>query len=448
MKNLLILVALGSLVHTAQTLLPIGGDAHGAAGTALAFGLLLLVAFVSGDILARLRLPKLVGYILAGIAIGPHALGFVSANMIVQLDLIEGVAICLIALTAGGELNLGRLRPLLPTIVALTGWAVVGTSVLLGLALFFAAPRLGFLEGLEDTTLLAFCGMLGVVLSAQSPAVVMAMLSETRSDGPVSRTMLGTVVIADLVVIVLFSGASAVVRSLMTGEGDAAGTARTIAWELFGSMGSGIVVGILLAYYLRKVRRDASLFVVLLCIIVAEITTRVSLDPLIVMLSAGLVIANFVESDASSLVHDLQAASLPLYLVFFAVAGTTLHLDLLFEFGAIAAILVALRALGFGLGGAIATRQTRSTVEIRRWAWTGLLPQAGLALALALVVQRSFGDWGKGASALLLGVIAMNELFMPIVLRNALLRSGEAMVRSSVAPAVRLPAPSPPGEQP
>ena len=120
----------------------------------------------------------------------------------------------------------------------------------------------------------------------------------------------------------------------------------------------------------------------------------------------------------------------------------------MFEFGAIAAILVALRALGFGLGGAIATRQTRSTVEIRRWAWTGLLPQAGLALALALVVQRSFGDWGKGASALLLGVIAMNELFMPIVLRNALLRSGEAMVRSSVAPAVRLPAPSPPGEQP
>jgi len=283
--------------------------------------------------------------------------------------------------------------------------------------------------------------MLGVVLSAQSPAVVMAMLSETRSDGPVSRTMLGTVVIADLVVIVLFSGASAVVRSLMTGEGDAAGTARAIAWELFGSMGSGILVGILLAYYLRKVHRDASLFVVLLCIIVAEITTRVSLDPLIVMLTAGLVIANFAEPDASSLVHDLQVASLPLYLVFFAVAGTTLHLELLFEFGAIAAILVALRALGFGLGGAIATRQTRSPVEIRRWAWTGLLPQAGLALALALVVQHSFGDWGKGASALLLGVIAMNELLMPIVLRNALLRSGETMVRSSVAPAARRPAP-------
>jgi Kef-type K+ transport system membrane component KefB len=447
MKNLLILLALGSLVHAAQTLLPIGGDAHGTAGTALAFGLLLLVAFVSGDILARLRLPKLVGYILAGIAIGPHALGLVSESMIVQLDLIEGVAICLIALTAGGELNLDRLRPLLPTIVALTFWAVIGTSVLLGLALFFVSPRLGFLQGMQGPTLLAFCGMLGVVLSAQSPAVVMAMLSETRSEGPVSRTMLGVVVIADLVVIVLFSGASAVVRSMMSGEGDAARTARAIAWELFGSMGSGILVGILLAYYLRRIRQDASLFVVLLCIIVAEITTRVSLDPLIVMLSAGLVIANFGEPNASSLVHDLQAASLPLYLVFFAVAGTTLHLDLLSEFGAVAAILVLLRALGFGLGGAIATRQARSPVEIRRWAWTGLLPQAGLALALALVVQRSFGDAGKGASALLLGVIALNELLMPIVLRSALLRSGEAMVRSSVAPAVRPPAPTPSAEQ-
>jgi len=447
-KNLLILLALGLLVHTAQTLLPIGGDVHGAAGTALAFGLLLLVAFVSGDVLARLRFPKLVGYILAGIVIGPHALGLVSENMIVQLDLIEGVAICLIALIAGAELNLKRMRPLLPTIMALTWWGAIGTSILLGLGLFLLAPRLAFLRGLEGSTLVAFCGMLGIVLSAQSPAVVMALLSETRSEGPVSRTMLGTVVIADLVVIVLFSGASAVVRSLMTGEGNAAGTALTIAWELFGSMGSGILVGLLLVYYLRKIGQDASLFVVLLCIIVAEITARVHLDPLIVMLSAGLVVANFGEPDSSSVVYDLQVASLPLYLVFFAVAGTTLHLDLLFEFGAIAAILVALRACGFGIGGAIATRQTRSPTEVRRWAWTGSLPQAGLALALALVVQRSFGEAGEGASALLFGVIALNELLMPIVLRDALVKSGEAMTRPSVAPDGRLPAPSHSREQP
>jgi len=447
-KNLLILLALGLLVHTAQTLLPIGGDVHGAAGTALAFGLLLLVAFVSGDVLARLRLPKLLGYILAGIVVGPHALGLVSENMILQLNLIERVAICLIALTAGGELNLKRMRPLLPTIMALTWWGAIGTSILLGFGLFLVAPKLAFLRSLEGPTLLAFCGMLGVVLSAQSPAVVMALLSETRSEGPVSRTILGTVVIADLVVIVLFSGVSTVVRSLMTGEGDAAGAALTIAWELFGSMGSGILVGLLLAYYLRKIGQDASLFVVLLCIIVAEITTRVHLDPLIVMLSAGLVIANFGEPDSSSVVYDLQVASLPLYLVFFAVAGTTLHLDLLFEFGAIAAMLVALRAFGFGVGGAIATRQARSPIEIRRWAWMGLLPQAGLALALALVVQRSFGEAGEGASALLLGVIALNELLMPIVLRNALVKSGEAMTRPSVAPAGRLAASRHSGEQP
>jgi len=438
MKNLLILLALGLLVHTSQALLPIGGDVHGAAGTALGFGVLLLMAFVSGDVFARLGLPKLVGYIIAGIAIGPHAVGLVSENMVEQLDLIEGVAICLIALTAGGELHLKRMRPLLPTIIALTWWAAIGASMLLALGLLFVAPRLSFLQNLHGPILFAFCGMLGVVLSAQSPAAVMALLSETRSEGPLSQTVLGTVVIADLVVIVLFSGLSAVVRSMMTGEADAAGTALSIAWELFGSMGAGVIVGVVLTYYLRKIKQDASLFVVLLCVIVAEITTRVRLDPLIVMLSAGLVIANFAESDAPPVIHDLQGASLPLYLVFFAVAGTTLHVEVLLEFGAIAAMLVALRALGFRAGAAIATRQARSPIEVRRWAWTGLLPQAGLALALALVVQRSFGDVGQGASALLLGVIALNELLMPILLRNALVRSGEAMTRSSVAPTSRL----------
>jgi Kef-type K+ transport system membrane component KefB len=412
------------------------------------FGVLLLIAFVSGDMLARLRLPKLLGYIIAGIAIGPHALGLVSENMVVQLDLIEGVAICLIALTAGGELEFKRMRPLLPTIFPLTWWAAIGTGVLLGSALFLVAPRLSFLQSLDGPVLLAFCGMLGVVLSAQSPAVVMALLSETRAEGPVSQTILGTVVIADLVVIVLFSGASAVVRSMMTGEGDAAGTALAIAWELFGSIGAGILVGIVLAYYLRTIKQYASLFVVLLCIIVAEITTRVHLDPLILMLSAGLIIANFAEPDASPVVHDLQVASLPLYLVFFAVAGTTLHVEGLIEFGAIAAMLVALRSLGFRIGGAIATRQTRSPIGVRRWAWTALLPQAGLALALALVVQRSFGEVGQGAGALVLGVVTLNELLMPIVLRNALVNSGEAMARGSVAPASPRTALSESGRQP
>jgi Kef-type K+ transport system membrane component KefB len=171
---------------------------------------------------------------------------------------------------------------------------------------------------------------------------------------------------------------------------------------------------------------------------VAELATPVHLDTLIVMLSAGLVLANLNASGSAPLLEELEAVSLPVYIVFFATAGATLRLDILVGVAPAAALLVVLRGSSFWLFGTMATRSTGASVKVRRWAWVGMLPQAGLALALALLVQREFGPHGHAASALLLGVVAINELATPILLRVALVRSGEAsakaMERDSMLP--------------
>ncbi len=426
MKNLLCLVALAMLLSAARSLLPEGGDAHGVAQTELAFGFILLSAFLVSEILANLGLPKLVGYILTGIAAGPHAMNLLPAKMAAELDLVSGVAICLIALTAGGELSFRKLQPLLNTISALTVWGVLGTTLVLTAALYALSPWLPFFQGLNATAMLAFCGMIAVALSAQSPAVVMGLLSETRAEGVYSRTILGTVVMADLLVIALFGAVSAVVRSSLGGEISVQQTALSVAWQLFGSIGAGAVLGLLLSLYLRRIRDGAPVFATLMCIVVAELAVPVHLDPLIVMLSAGLIMANLVEQEASNLVRDLESVALPVYIVFFATTGATLHVDVLVEVAPVALVLVALRGVSFGVFSTIATQTTAASTHLRRWGWAGMLPQAGLALALALLVQREFGREGAEASALLLGVIAINELVMPILLRTALLRSGEA----------------------
>lgn len=441
MKNLLCLAALALLLNAARSLLPEGGDVYGVAQTELAFGFVLLSAFLVSDILARIGLPKLVAYVLTGIVAGPHALNLLPAKMTAELDLVSGVAICLIALTAGGELSFRRIRPLWRTIAALALWGVLGTALALTIALYALSPWLPFLRTLHPAALFGFCTMLGVALSAQSPAVVMGLLSETKAEGAFSRTILGTVVMSDLLVIGLFGLVSAVARAALGGESSVGQTALGIAWELFGSLGGGAFLGLLLTLYLKKIRDGAQVFVTLMCIVVAELAVPVHLDPLIVMLSAGLVVANFSEEEASRLVRDLETVALPVYIVFFATAGATLRLDVLADVAPIALLLVILRGASLWLFGVIATGSTGASAEIRRWGWTGMLPQAGLALALALLVQRGFGFEGEGASALLLGVIAINELVMPILLRVALLRSGDAGTHvvepdSSMPPAV------------
>lgn len=440
MKNFLCLVALALLLSAARSLLPEGGDIHGVARTELGFGFVLVSAFLVSEIFAEAGLPKLVGYMLAGILAGPHAFNLLPTRMTSELDLVSGVAICLIALTAGGELNFRRIGSLWKTIAALTSWSVVGTTLALTAALYSLSPWLPFVETLHPAALLAFCLMLGVTLSAQSPAVVMGLLSETRAEGSFSRTILGAVVVGDLLVIGLFGLVSAVARVALGGEGGVGQAALGIAWQLFGSLGAGGFLGLLLTLYLSKIREGVQVFVMLMCIVVAELAVPVHLDPLIVMLSAGLVVSNLAEPNATRLVRDLEAISLPLYVVFFAMAGATLRVDVLLGMAPIALLLVILRGASFWAFGAIATSSIGAPSHIRRWGWTGMLPQAGLALALALLVQREFGLAGEGASALLLGVIAINELVMPVLLRMALLRSGEAGARvvesDSMPPAV------------
>jgi hypothetical protein len=114
------------------------------------------------------------------------------------------------------------------------------------------------------------------------------------------------------------------------------------------------------------------------------------------------------------------------YVLFFAVTGANLHLDILLVVGAPAAFLVLVRGFGLWAGTHVGARLAGAPPAVGRYAGFGLLPQAGLALALALLFAKTFPEFGEGAAALTLGVVALNELVAPVLYRSALVRSGEA----------------------
>ncbi len=429
MIPLLVLLALGGLMHAARSF---AGGAH-AGGAELAFGFLLLTAYFSARLVARLGLPRLTGYLASGIIVGPSVLGLVGKPMTDQLTLVGGVATAILALRAGAEINLRAIRPLLPVVLRLTGWAVGGTMVALALTLVALRPLVPFLAALSPTAALAVAGCLAVALAAQSPAVVMALIAETGAEGVLTRTVLTTVVIADLVVIITFGIGSSLATTVIGGGLDLQAASGGIAWEVFGSIGVGLFIGLVLGGFLRFVGRGAGLFAVMLCLLVAEIGGALHLDPLIIALTAGLWLENGSRADAHALLAGFEEASLPVYLVFFALAGVKLHLAALWTVAVPVAVLVVVRALGLFVGARIATSGPTVAPILRRLAWLGLLPQAGLALALAELVRRTFPTFGDAAFALVVGVVATNELIAPIVLRVALVRSGEAGQRAPAA---------------
>jgi Kef-type K+ transport system membrane component KefB len=274
--------------------------------------------------------------------------------------------------------------------------------------------------------------VLGTVMVAQSPAVVVALRDETSAEGPMIRTVLAVVVIADLLVIVLFALSSAGAKAAFGVAGALGATLATLAWQVLGSFLAGTLMGALLALYLRKVRGGAALFVLTVAFVMAEVGGRLAFDPLLVALVAGIFVRS-LSAAHERLAQAVGASGLPIYAVFFAVAGARIHLDALGKLAWPLVVLFLVRAAGLVGGTRIAARIAAAPPEVRRYAGWGLVPQAGLALALALLFAKLFPEFGAEGVSLAVGLVALNELTAPIAFRFALVRSGEAGRRAAPA---------------
>jgi len=312
-------------------------------------------------------------------------------------------------------------------------YAVFGTMVVLTGTLIAVRPLVPFLSALPIEHAAAVAMAMAVALSAQSPAVVMAMIGETRADGVLTKTILALVIVADLAVIVTYGVASSIATAVVGGNVDLGAAIGRIAWEVFGSIGVGIFIGVILGLFIHHVGQGMGLFAIMLCLVLAEVGAAVHLDALIIALTAGLWLENVSRADAHKLLERFEGQSLPVYLVFFALAGAKLDLYALADLVAPVLIIVVVRASSFYVGSRLGTRHEGVDPTVRRLAWIGLVPQAGLALALAELVRRTFPAFGDAAFALVVGVVATNELTAPIALRIALLRSGEAGKRPGPA---------------
>ncbi|HEY1812258.1 MAG TPA: cation:proton antiporter [Kofleriaceae bacterium] len=422
MIDILLLAALTGLMQATRTF----PNPSFTGGTELAFGYLLLAAFFTARIVSRVGLPKVTGYLLVGVLAGPYVLGLVSKEMAGSLAVINGVATCVLGLTAGGELDLQRVKPLLGTLRAVTTLSVMAAMVVLAVVVFVLHPLLPMFANVTTTQSLAICAIVGVALSAQSPSIVMALLAETKADGPISRMILATVVVADLVVVIIYSIVAAIAGAVVGGGLDLRETVLSIGWELFGSMAFGVAIGMLIGRYLISVKRGAALFALMVCVVVAEIGEAVHLDPLIVMLAAGVWLKNFSRADANALLHGFEAAELPVFLVFFSLAGCKLNIFDLWSMAVPVVVIAAVRAAVFYYGTRRACEATHADPAVTRYGWTGLVPQAGLSFVLVVVIQKNFPSFGAAAAVLLLSVVGVNQVFAPVLLRMSLVRSGEA----------------------
>lgn len=416
------LLALGVLVILRWSGVGIAGA--GSQSTTIGIGFILIGAFVGGKVAVRLGLPRITGYLLAGMLAGPYVSGLLTKDMLLAAKAVEGIAVALIALTAGGELRIEwvRRQARALTLITLTQVVFVAVGVVgLLLALRSFIPFMPA-DDLVEALVIAF--VFGALAIASSPTVTIAVIAETKSEGPVTRTVLGVTVLKDVCVIVLFAVALTVARDVL-GEGSQQSLGLTLARELGGSVLVGLAFGIGMALFLRYVRRDTAVFVLPVCFAIWQVATTFHLETLLIALTAGFWVENFSKQRGDELIKGIERVSLPIYALFFAVAGAKVEILVLGELWPFALLLAGIRALSVWLGAEVGTRLAGSPPHVRKYAWMGFVSQAGVTLALSFIVARSFPTWGGEIQAIILAMIAIHELIGPILFTHALRQSGE-----------------------
>ena len=392
---------------------------------ALALGFALVAASLLGEVAERVRLPKLTGYLIFGLLCGPYLLNLITATMARELQLVNGLAIALIALIAGLEINLQRLRSRLRAIVTAGGLTLA--IMYAGLAALFMAawPWLPIAPGAGGLERLAMVLVLTVMVVSFSPTVTIAVVAESRARGPLSELVLAIVVLADLALILSFTLVMQFARATLGGEVGGEGLLARISWEIVGSLAFGAVAGSVFAIYLRTVGRELTIALLGLCVFLSVSGPAWHLEPLLAALAAGLVIENIAPARADALRDAVERSALPVLVVFFAAAGASLRLDALSTIGVAAAALALARVGAIRAGMRVGLKAAGLVDPVSQLSWMGLVSQAGVTLGLAILVANEFPGWGAAVQALVVSMIALHQLAGPILLRAALVRAGE-----------------------
>lgn len=425
------LVVLALLIGGAVLLEPLRAPTEGviAPRSLFLFGILLLTADTFGALAHDLGLPRLVGYLLAGLALGPSVTGIVPAGVLEDLGMMERLAVGLIGLLAGAELRVADLRQRHRAILWIL--ALQGAAVLLAVwgAALLGRQWIPFLHGLAPTPLLFVSLLFAATLTVNSPMVTLAILTETKARGPLARTTLGVVLVADVAVILIFTAAFSLAQASLGGSAGASAVLVHLLREVLGAILGGILVGAVLSLYLRFVKRELVVFAVVVVFATAAAAQALGFELLLSLLVAGFFVENVAPVRAEPLVATLHRMAVPVFVIFFAMAGAELHLEAFAALWPLVLAIALVRMAAVMVGSRAGARVGGAEPAVVGQVWTGLVSQAGVALGLATIVADRLPVLGAGMQVLIVGVIAFNESVGPVLFRHGLDRAGEIVTR-------------------
>ncbi len=388
----------------------------------LIVGIAVIYGYIGGRLINRLKLPAVVGYILVGLILGPSLLHIFELDILDRMGVVIDLALGIIGFIIGSELHIGLLRRMGRTITTVLLAQFFGAFLLVTLGVYFLTPYPLYVALL-----------FGALATATAPAGTVIVLQEYRAKGSLTDTLLAIVGLDDALAIMVFGFVLAVTRTLIGGGGSASFLAKLVEplREIGGAILLGGIIGIVLAYIIRGMRRREEVLVVslgtiLLCTGLAkQLNISLILSNMVMGITAS---STFLRASRRSF-EAIQGIAPPIYIAFFVLAGAHLQIKLLLTMGLLGAIYVLGRSMGKMGGAYLGSVFSKAERNIKHYLGFGLLSQAGVAVSLAILVGREFGASHELAILIISTIVASDILFEiigPIATKFAITRAGEA----------------------
>ena len=399
----------------------------------LILGLIIFLGFISGEVAKKIGLPKVTGFILAGIALNPRLTHIVPIDFTEHTVLIINTALAFITFEVGGTLHYSKIKKLGKAITYITFFEGEFAFLITSAGIAIVCPIFVHLSGANWSTAFIPIGLLmGSLASPTDPSATLAVVHEYKAKGPVSSTIMGIAALDDTLGIINFSIAIAISSILAANQKLSFLTSfGTPLYRIFGAIAFGIVIGIIFNLFTVRLLRETegTLIVAILAMLAISfgISSLIGVDELLTIMTMGAMVINFnVKKEKIFRVLERYTDEL-IFVFFFTLSGMHLDFTLFLKFLPLALFFVIFRASGKISGAVLGAAAAKSSPKIKKYAWGGLIPQGGIVIGLALLIKQNpdFASFSDIIISIIIGATVVHEIIGPLISKRMIQAAGE-----------------------
>ena len=400
----------------------------------------LSVALLAGLLLSRLakkvQLPAVTAYLVAGVLIGPFVLGKIgipgigiTGEQIEGFGLVSDLALGFIAFSMGSEFRIAQLKKIGKQATFIGVFQALFTTVIVDVAL------IGLHLIIPDKFSIDAAIVLGAVATATAPAATLMVVKQYKAKGPVTDILLPVVALDDAVGLVVFAISFGIARSLGTGAVNVTSVILEPVLEVILSLALGLVMGLLFTlcekyFHSRSKRMAVSVTFVMMTVAISSMSfeigsVHVGFSSLLACMMLGTVFCNICEV-SEELMERADRWTTPVLILFFVISGAELELSVFADIMVvlIGAVYIVSRSLGKYFGAGISARLSKCNPNVVKYLGITLLPQAGVALGMAIKAIE-LGPEGAIVRNITLFAVLVYEIVGPFLTKVALTKAGD-----------------------